>query len=192
MASQPRHRYSVEEYLTLELSSPEKHEYCDGEIFAIVGASFPHGLIVGNLVRHIGQQLKGKPCTVLPSDLRVKASATGLYTYPDVVIICGTPKLEPPGDTLLNPIVLIEVLSPSTEDYDRGTKFEHFRTIESLKDYLLVAQDAIRVEHFARQPDDHWLASPAQRLTDELTIASIDCTLALAEIYDKVPLSAIR
>jgi Uma2 family endonuclease len=183
MSLQPKTRYTVEEYLALERSTQQKHEYLGGEVFAMGGASEAHNVIVGNVLGELRQQLRGKPCRVYPSDLRVKVSPTGLYTYPDVIVVCGTSELEQPGDTLLNPNLIVEVLSESSEAYDRGKKFEQYRSLASLTDYLLVAQDKPLVEHFSRQAEGRWLLSAANRLTDSIEIASIGCSLALAEVY---------
>jgi Uma2 family endonuclease len=186
MSLQPRTRYTVEEYLALEASTREKHEYLDGEVFAMGGASEAHNVIVGNVLGELRQQLKGKPCRVYPSDLRVKVSSTGLYTYPDVIVVCGRSELEQPGDTLLNPNVIVEVLSESSEAYDRGKKFEQYRSLASLTDYLLVAQDKPLVEHYARQSEGRWLLVVANRTVDSMEIASIGCTLALSEVCSNV------
>lgn len=186
MSLQPRTRYTVEEYLSLEASTREKHEYLDGEVFAMGGASEAHNVIVGNVLGELRQQLKGKPCRVYPSDLRVKVSSTGLYTYPDVIVVCGRSELEQPGDTLLNPNVIVEVLSESSEAYDRGKKFEQYRSLASLTDYLLVAQDKPLVEHYARQSEGRWLLVVANRTVDSMEIASIGCTLALSEVCSNV------
>lgn len=186
MSVQPKVRYTLPQYLALESSSPVKHELFGGEVFAMGGASYAHTVIVGNVVRDLGTQLKGQPCRVSSSDLRVKVSASGLYTYPDVVIVCGEPQLEQPGDTLTNPQLVIEVLSESTEAYDRGRKFAQYRMIESLTDYVLISQDKVLVEHYSRQADGRWLFAAASQLTDALAVASMGCKLALSEIYDKV------
>ena len=183
MSLQPKTRYTVEEYLALERSTQQKHEYLEGEVFSMGGASEAHNVIVGNVLGELRQQLRGKPSRVYPSHLRVKVSPTGLYTYPDVIVVCSTSELEQPGDTLLNPNVIVEVLSESSEAYDRGKKFEQYRSLASLTDYLLVAQDKPLVEHFSRQAEDRWLLSAANRLTDSIEIASIGCSLALAETY---------
>jgi Uma2 family endonuclease len=190
VATQPHSKIPVSEYLALELRTHEKHEYLDGEVFAMTGASGPHNLIVTNVVSELRQQLKKRPCVVYPSDLRVKVSSTGLYTYPDAIVVCDKPQFEQPGDTLLNPTVIVEVLSESTELYDRGKKFEHYRTLASLKDYILIDQLVTKVELYSRQPQQRWLLSEANRLTDSISIPSIDCVLSLSEIYDKVELAA--
>lgn len=189
MSSQPKLRLTPEEYLTLEREAEYKSEYFAGEVFATAGASARHVLIVTNVVRELGTQLRRRPCTVYASDLRVRVSATGLYTYPDVVVVCGEPQwADDQRDTLLNPTLIVEVLSDSTKDYDRGGKFEHYRTLDSLAEYLLVAQDKVHVEHFVRQPDNRWMLSETNNLSDTITLEAIGCTLDLAEVYDKVEL----
>jgi Uma2 family endonuclease len=186
MSVQPKTRHTIEEYLALERSTQQKHEYYRGEVFAMEGASYAHTVIVGNPAREIGQQIKDRPCRVSPPDLRVRVGESGLYTYPDIVVVCGPPRLEQPGDTLVNPAVIIEVLSEATEAYDRGRKFELYQSIPSLTDYVLVAQDTPRIEHFQRQPSGHCLYAAENRLNASVAMASIDCELSRAEVYDKV------
>jgi Uma2 family endonuclease len=186
MSIQPKTRYTLTEYLDLERSTQVKHEYFRGEVFTMGGASFAHTVIVGNLARELGQQLKGKPCRVSPTDLRVKVGNSGLYTYPDIVVVCGPPQLEQPGDTLTNPQVIVEVLSEGTEAKDRGWKFERYQAIDSLTDYVLVAQGTPRIEHFQRQRDGKWIYTAENRVDRSVALASIACELRLAEIYDKV------
>jgi Uma2 family endonuclease len=186
MSVQPKTRYTLQEYLDLERSGEARHEFLDGEVFAMGGASWSHGVIVSNLVRRLGNQLEGRDCQVMSSDLRVKVSIAGLYTYPDITVVCGKPQLEQPGDTLLNPQAIVEVLSDSTEAYDRGKKFEHYRAIESLTDYLLVSQNEVLVEHYSRQPDGRWIYSAANKVADSVPVATLDCVLSLAEVYDNV------
>lgn len=155
-AAAERKTWTVEEYLALERSSGDKHELFAGEIFAVAGASYEHNLIVGNLVTALNLAL-GERCRVLPSDMRLHIRATGLYTYADASVVCDRPELtdeRPPS--LLNPLILFEVLSDSTESYDRGKKFENYRTIPSLMHYVLVAQDRVLLERYARQPDGTW------------------------------------
>lgn len=191
MSTTPKHRYSVEEYLAFEQYSDSKHEYYDGDIFAMAGGSHAHALISGNVHAELRNQLKRVPCTVYPSDLRLKVSPTGLYTYPDVMVVCGEPRLEYlNGETLLNPNLIVEVLSPSTEEYDRTTKFSHYRTLDSFSDYLLVAQDAYLVEHHARQPDGEWVCTEYRGLQAVVPPRSIGCELRLDEVYDKVPINS--
>jgi Uma2 family endonuclease len=175
------------DYLALERQAETKSEYLNGHIYAMSGASLKHNRIVAGLAVAVGAQLRGKPCEPFFGDMRVKVSPTGLYTYPDVVIVCGEPQLEDTHfDTLLNPKVIIEVLSDSTEAYDRGSKFAHYRALESLTDYLLVAQNQPRMEHFARQADRSWRYFVADGLEAEIEIATIDCVLRLAEVYERV------
>jgi Uma2 family endonuclease len=187
MTSLARQRLTPEQYLVLERQAECKSEYFDGEIFAMAGGSREHNLIVGNVIRELGTQLKGRPCETYPSDMRVKVTETGLYTYPDVVVVCGEPQFEDEqGDTLLNPTLIIEVLSPTTEAYVRGDKSAHYRQLASLQEYVLIAQDRVRVERYARQPDGQWLLLETTRLGDTVQLASIDCHLTLAEAYDRV------
>jgi Uma2 family endonuclease len=189
MATQPEPRLSPDEYLRAERGSPEKHEYFGGEIFAMGGASESHNVIVVNVVAELRQQLKGRPCKTYPSDLRVKVEATGLYTYPDVTVVCGNARFEDEHvDTLLNPTLIVEVLSPSTEAYDRGKKSEHYRRLDSLREYVLAWQDRCRIEHYVRQPEGHWLLSETTDLDAVVDLPSIGCRLALSEVYDKLVL----
>lgn len=185
--SKPDPWISPEEYLEAERRAETKSEYLDGRIYAMAGASFAHNAIVGNLVVDLGRQLKGGPCRVLPSDLRLRVPETGLYTYPDVSVVCGEPELaDEHRDILLNPTVLIEVLSDSTERYDRGRKAEHYRRIASLQEYVLVAQAEPRVERYRRQSERDWAFSEASALDDGVDLASIGCVLTVRDVYDGV------
>ena len=176
-----------EAYLAIERQAEYKSEYFNGEMFAMAGASPHHVLIVTNVASELRWQLKKRPCTVYSTDLRVKVSTTGLYTYPDVTVVCGQPQFDDEHqDTLLNPTLIVEVLSQSTKDYDRGEKFEQYRTLESLKEYILIAQNRCHVEQFVRQPDNRWLLSESNQLEDIIELSSIGCHLALTEAYDKV------
>jgi Uma2 family endonuclease len=187
MSLQPKPYITPEEYLALERQAEVKSEYFGGEMFLMAGATEAHNLVVANLVGEFRNQFKNRPCKVYPADMRVKIPMTGLYTYPDVTAICGEPEFEDDHrDTLLNPTVIIEVLSDSTEAYDRGKKFEHYRGIISLSDYLLVAQDRPEVEHFSRQQNDIWLFHANAGIHAVVEITSVQCRLELAEIYDKV------
>ncbi len=175
-----------EEYLAMERASLEKHEYCDGEVFAMAGASWEHNLIVGNVVTALSNALRRTPCQVCPSDMRVKVPATGLYTYPDASVVCGRPVFEDAeADTLLNPQVIVEVLSESTEDYDRGTKLKNYRSIASLVDYVLVAQDEAAVEHHVRQPDGSWIMRE-HWAGGRIELVSVACGVDVNELYLKV------
>jgi Uma2 family endonuclease len=189
MSVQTKQLISVEEYLTMERESEEKHEYLNGEIFAMGGASPNHGLIVANVVTQFIIQLKKRPCTVYPTDLRVKVSQTGLYTYPDVVVVCGEPQFDDQmKDTLTNPTLLVEVLSETTKDYDRGGKFAYYRALPSFMEYVLIAQDTPHIEIFLRQPSKRWTLYETDDIEDTLELESIGCTLSLADVYDKVRL----
>jgi len=178
--------YTAEEYLTLERSAAYKSEFHDGQIYAMTGASREHNLVSGNIYRELSLQLKKRPCEAYINDMRVKATEANSYHYPDIAVVCGTPQFEDSHvDTLLNPTLLIEVLSPSTEAYDRGGKFAHYRKITSLREYLLVAQDQYSIERYIRQ-GDVWILTEAVGLEASIPLESIDCVLSLREVYDKV------
>jgi len=187
MSIQPTTSFSPEEYLAIERKSEFRSEYVNGEIAAMTGASRKHNLIVANLIGELRQQLKNKPCELYTNDMRVKIQAANVYTYPDVVVVCGEPKFEDIFvDTLLNPTLIIEVLSDSTETYDRGKKFAYYRTLESFTEYLLVTQNEYRIEQYTKQEDRRWLLSEARSLDEIVELGSIQCVLALKEVYDKV------
>ena len=187
MSLQAQKCYTPEEYLALERQAQCKSEYYAGEVFAMAGASRWHNLIVTNVLRELSLQLKGRPCTTYPSDMRVKISPTGLYTYPDVTVVCGDAQFEDTQqDTLLNPTLIVEVLCESTEAYDRGGKFAHYRKLASLMEYVLIAQTKSHLEHYIRQPDNRWLLEEAESLHGTVHFPAIDCHLSLAEVYDKV------
>lgn len=175
------------DYLALERQAESKSEYLNGCIYAMSGASRNHNRITINLGAMLHTQLRGKPCEPFVNDLRIKISPTSLYTYPDVTVVCDEPRFEDDQlDTLLNPKAIIEVLSESTEKYDRGDKFAHYRTLDSLTDYLLVGQNQPCVEHFQRQADGSWRYSAAQGLEAEIDIPTIGCVLRLADVYERV------
>jgi len=179
-------RYTAEKYLSLERSATVKSEFHDGQIYAMTGASRAHNLITINIARELSQQLKQRPCEAYVNDMRVKAAKARSYHYPDIAVVCGTPEFEDAQvDTLLNPTLLIEVLSPSTEAYDRGSKFSHYRKIASLREYLLVTQDQPGIERYLRQ-GEVWIMSEAQGLEAAVSLESIDCQLSMREVYDKV------
>jgi len=187
MSAEPHRSISVTDYLAAERQAETKSEYLDGEVFAMSGASRSHNLIALNAAASMHGQLKGRPCETYAGDMRVHIPATGFYTYPDVTVVCGEPRFDDSElDTLLNPTLLIEVLSPSTEGYDRGKKFAHYRTLDSLREYVLVAQEEVRVEVFTRREDGHWLLSEASRLDEAIPLASIGCELRLTDVYDRV------
>lgn len=179
-------RYTAEEYLELERKAETKSEYFNGRIFTMAGASREHNRITLNISSELNQQLKGRPCEVYSSEMRVKISDTGLYTYPDAVVACGDIQFDDAHvDILLNPVVIIEVLSPSTKAYDRGDAFAHYRRLPSLQEYVLIAQDRMRVERFVRQ-EANWILTEFSQPDDLLSFPSIDCSVALRDIYEKV------
>jgi Uma2 family endonuclease len=179
-------RYTPEEYLARERAAEYKSEYVNGFIVAMTGASRAHNVVTVNVSRELGNQLEGRPCEVYVADMRVKVEATGTYRYPDVVVACGDIAFEDAElDTLLNPVVIVEVLSPSTESVDRGEKLAHYRRLPSLREYLLISQDAPQIETFVRRGDG-WLLSDVSGLDASVHLASIDCVLPLRRVYDKV------
>lgn len=181
-----RSELSPQEYLALERSSEQRHEYADGEIFAMAGATHEHNLIAGNLFGELRQALLERPCVVYSSDMRIKSAATGRYLYPDVAAVCGDPAFEDETrDTLLNPAVIVEVLSNSTEAYDRGDKFAQYQAIPSCQEYVLASQKEPRIEHFRRLPDGTWLLR-ILRPGDRLVLESIGCEIDVARAYLKV------
>lgn len=173
-------------YLAFERQAPQRHEFVGGRVRAMSGASRDHNLITLNIAGELRNQLRGGPCETYAGDMRVKVAASGLYTYPDVVVACDSPRFEDAVlDTLLNPTLIVEVLSPSTEAYDRGAKFDQYRQIPSLKDYVIVAQDRHWVACFTRRRNAWLLVEHADR-HDVLRLSSIACRLSLAEIYERV------
>ena len=181
-----RRRYTPEEYLTLERKAEFKSEYLNGEIYAMSGASREHNLVSTNLGGQLYLQLMERPCESYSSEMRVYVPSTGLYTYPDVVVVCDEPRFQDREfDNLLNPTVLFEVLSPSTEAYDRGKKFAHYRSIESLQEYVVVAQDRVSVEQYSRK-DRQWMLTAWNSLDDVLRLDSIGCEIPLSEVYARV------
>lgn len=179
-------RCSPEEYLALERKAEYKSEYLNGQTMAMSGASRRHNLIAGNLYRELSRQLRGRQCEAYMSDLRVKVRSTGLYTYPDIAVACGDILFEDAEiDTLINPNVIVEVLSPSTEAYDRGEKFAHYRRLESLQEYVLVSQDRVRIEYYVRQ-GTQWVFSEASTRDETIRIESIGCDVSLQDVYEKI------
>jgi Uma2 family endonuclease len=178
---------SESEYLDFERNSEFKHEYINSEIFAMAGASDEHNLIVASLIIAIGSQLRGSNCKIYPSDMRVKIEATGSYLYPDILVLCGEKKFAAGSfDTLLNPTLIIEVLSPSTEAYDRGKKFADYRKIPSLQEYILISQDKASVERYSRGGAGEWTLIEFEGLDAKLELSSIGSTLALADVYEQI------
>jgi Uma2 family endonuclease len=186
MASLPHHYITAEEYLRRERQAETKSEYFDGQMFAMAGASRRHVVIAGNVTAALHAQLRGRDCEVYPADMRVKVSETGLYTYPDVVVACGEPEFEDSSlDTLLNPKVVVEVLSLSTERYDRGAKLAHYQRLSTLSDCILISQDRVSIDHY-RRTSAGWIHAELNDLMARLEIQSIECTLSLEATYDRV------
>jgi Uma2 family endonuclease len=181
-----KRRFTPQEYLALERKSETRNEYYNGEIFAMAGASREHNLIAGNVNAEIRDQILDRPCESYPSDMRVSIEATGLYTYPDVSVVCGEPRFEDSEvDTLLNPTVIIEVLSPTTEAYDRGVKFRHYRRVGSLREFVLISQDRMMVERYTRRGND-WVLSDLTDPDQVLNLESIGCQIPVDRIYAKI------
>lgn len=187
MSTLPRRRLTPEEYLAWERQADTRHEYYRGEAFAMAGASTAHNRIKEKLSIRVGTQLEGGPCWAVTSDQRVVVRATGLYTYPDMVIVCGEAQFaDDVRDTLSNPHALVEILSDSTEKYDRGTKFSHYRQIPSLKEYILVAQNEPLVERYVRQADGSWSLTDFVGLDKTFAFATLPVRIPLADIYREV------
>lgn len=186
--------YTPEEYLNFEREAETRHEYLDGEIYAMAGESLSHSRVCVNLAREAGNKLKGKSCEALSPNMKVRTSTASLFSYPDLTIVCGEPLFhDTKKDVLVNPKVIFEVLSPSTADYDRTTKFQRYRMgNESLTDYILVSQDKVFIEHFSKQPNGEWLYRSFAEITEALPIDSIECELSLPEIYDRVEFETIE
>jgi len=182
----PNQRYTPEEYLRLEREATERHQYFEGEIFALAGGSPEHSLIISKINGELRNHLKGSPYRVYDSNLRVRIPKTTLYTYPDVTVVCGPLQFDPLDtrrETVLNPTLIVEVLSETSEAYDRGGKFQKYRSIESFREYVLVSQDVAGIETFFRRSDGTWLYSPAAGLEAQIRLHSLEITLSLAELY---------
>ena len=184
-----------EEYLALERKATIKSEYLDGQMYAMSGATREHNLVCGNTFVALHLQLQERACEIYSNDMRLKVSSAGLYTYPDVLVVCDEPRFEDDSfDTLLNPTALFEILSPSSEAYDRGAKFGYYRQLDSMQEYTLVSQDCMRVEHYLRQ-GSQWILTEFSNPEDIVRLTSINCELSLRETYARVefaPNSALR
>ncbi len=186
----PKYNYvSSEQYLELERASGVKHEYYKGEVYAMSRASLSHNDIFHNVYSSLAAFLKGKNCKPYGSDLRIHIPENTLYTYPDISIICGKPETTDRFfDSIINPSIIIEILSKSTKDYDRGTKFNLYRGIKTLKEYILIDSTAVSVEVFTKQDDNSWKLIEFKQLSDSFFIATISLTLHMKDIYDDVTL----
>jgi Uma2 family endonuclease len=190
MSAVPKTKLTAAEYLAVEDAAAFKSEFYRGEMFAMAGASWAHNTIKENLSIELGGRLKGGPCRTYSADMRVKVSRTGLYTYPDVLIVCGPPEIESVKgvETLLNPQVVIEILSESTERYDRGTKFAQYQQLPAVREYVLVGQEERRVERFVRQPDETWVLTTFADPAGEFALATVPVRVPLADVYRGVEL----
>lgn len=187
MSAVPEPRYTVEEYLARERVAPHKSEYYRGAIFAMSGGTPRHNTTGGNIFASLRGRLRGSACRPYNSDQRIRTSPNGLSTYPDVSVVCGEFQLDSQDrDAIVNPRVIFEVLSKSTESYDRGKKFDLYRQLESLREYVLVAQDEPHVERFLRQEDGSWLLTFYTGLEASLQLTTLECVLPLSEIYEDV------
>lgn len=185
MTAQPKHRFTPEEYLALDRASDTKHEYFEGEVYDMVGGNPNHNIVSGNVFASLYNQLRDRPCLVFPRDQRVRSLRRLSYTYPDITVVCGEPEYFE-GDTLINPTVIIEVLSPSTENYDRGKKSKYYFSIASLQEYLLVFQDQPQIDHHTRTSETSWSIQEVSGIDAVIDLPSIGCTLALSDVYHKV------
>lgn len=190
MQTAAKQRLSAQDYLKIERRAETKSEFLDGEVFAMAGGTESHSSLAANAIAALHSSLKDKPCRVFTSDMRLKVEATGLYVYPDVQVACGNLEFEDESrDVLLNPKVIVEVLSESTEAWDRGSKFWHYRHIESFTDYLLVSQETWLVEHYVRQANVGWLLQVIQGAGGVLNLTSLGCSIPLVEIYAKTDIN---
>ena len=191
MFALPKRKYiSPEDYLKMEEVSPVKHEYFDGEIFQMAGASDNHNTLAMNVAAELHQQLKKRDCKVYQNDMRLYIEKEEIYVYPDIMVVCGKPKIKKYKslDNILNPVLIVEVLSSSTADYDKGAKFEQYRTIESFKEYILVSQDTKQITRYTKQKNGSWVLMDFIGDKTEIELVSIDCKLTMDDVYDKVDL----
>jgi len=187
MSAVPEQYLTIDDYIALEESSGVKHEFLDGAAFAMTGASPAHNLMTFNVASILRPQLRGKSCRIYSSDLRLKVEATGLYTYPDASVVCGPAQFaDTPKNTITNPAVLIEILSPSTESYDRGKKSQHYRKIESLRAYLLIAQDSRHVELYVKEEQNRWVLAEFSQEDAVVPLDTIGCAMTVKDIYEDV------
>lgn len=182
MSAIAKARLSVDDYLIIENAAPFKSEFYEGEMFAMAGASHTHNFVKDNLIRSLGNRLETGRCRTASSDQRVRIERSGLFTYPDIVILCGKPKFSPRDPlAIINPTAIVEI--PSTEDYDRGTKFKQYRQIPGFREYVLVSQDEVAVERHTLQPDGSWILTVIEGIGESIELASVGITIPLAEVY---------
>lgn len=181
-----KQKFTIEEYLEMERNATQKHEYYKGEIFAMSGPKYQHVLVADNVLGALLNKLKGKPCRPMGSDMRVHIAKNTLFTYPDISIVCGKPEfLNDDEWNLLNPTIIVEVLSPSTKSYDRGDKFNLYRDIPTLREYILIEPEIIGIEAFYINANEHWELKEYKNIDDTLFLNSINSSLTLKEIYDE-------
>ncbi|MGL6097824.1 MAG: Uma2 family endonuclease, partial [Fimbriiglobus sp.] len=184
MSAVPKRKLTAAEYLAIEEKAEFKSEFYNGEMFAMAGAGWDHNQAKDNLIVELGVRLRGGPCRTISSDQRVLIESTGFYTYPDIVILCGPPEFATPKrDTLVNPTAIIEVLSPSTEAYDRGAKFRQYQQIPSLREYVMVAQEEPRIERYVRQADGSWVLTVFEGLEAEFALTTGPARVPMADVY---------
>ncbi|NVZ07843.1 Uma2 family endonuclease [Allochromatium humboldtianum] len=194
MALQPKPSLSFDDWLDGERASFEtRYEYVDGEVFAMSGGTAEHAIIIGNIHGQLWMQMKGRPCQVYASDMKLRIQAAEAGKYPDLMALCGEQQFhDGRRDLLLNPSLIVEVLSSSTEAYDRGDKFALYRRLPSLREYLLVAQHRVQLELYTRGDDERWMLTSVDDLAGFVHLSSVGCTLTVAEVYDKVVFAAER
>jgi Uma2 family endonuclease len=189
MSFQPKHRYSVDDYLALDRAADYRSEYVAGEVFAMGGASSRHVLIATNTAGELRNRLRNTNCQVYSSDLRIQADRGNAFHYPDVAVVCGRPEYrDPQNDTVTNPLLIVEVLSRSTRNYDRGDKFASYRRLASLREYILIAQEPCHIEHYVRMGGGIWEFSEMDDCRGSLVIPTLEIAIPLEEIYAKVEL----
>jgi len=188
MSVQLQHRYTLEEYFALERNSEERWEYFNGEVFCMSGVSPNHSRIEGNLITAVNNKLRDRGCEVFSADMRIVVPAAPPYRYADLSVLCGEPVFEKVGgvEALTNPFILVEILSPSTEAFDRGDKFTYYKSVPSLQEYVLVAQHRVHITHYVKEANDSWRYEELNELDADITLASVSCVLALSEVYRKV------
>ncbi len=179
----PHRKYTLEEFVELEQYSNVRHEFFAGQIYAMAGGTPEHGTYCANVIALLSSQLQSMPCRVMTSDVRIRVGETGLSTYPDVSVVCGSAERDRrDANAITNPVVLVEVLSPSTEEYDRGEKLEHYKRMPSLREVLFVAHDTRRLEVHRRHPDGSWSVTDSASL-EAVRLESIDCDVPVAAVY---------
>ncbi|WP_293313473.1 Uma2 family endonuclease [Pedobacter sp. UBA5917] len=185
-----KRRYTVEEYLEMEKESTEKHEYFQGDIFAMSGAGFKHNILFSNIFLAVGNKLKGKSCNIFGSDMRMNIPENTLFTYPDISIYCDDVKhIDIDEETFILPTVIIEILSPSTKNYDRGKKFNLYKDIPSLKEYIMIDSESVSVEAYYINEEKEWILNDYKEISDTFTLVSMGFDVALADIYERVRFS---